>query len=71
VLFPLVWDAVLDSLYRIQTQKVSFLEPNLKSDRTKKQKGEMDLGVRDVILIIRQFDEAKRACQRVKTVARV
>jgi hypothetical protein len=32
VLSPLVWDAVLDSLYRIQTRKFSFLETNLTSD---------------------------------------
>jgi len=26
VLSPLIWDAVLDSLYQIQAQKLSFLE---------------------------------------------
>jgi hypothetical protein len=32
VLSPLVWDAVLDGLYRTQAQKFSVLEPNLTSD---------------------------------------
>jgi len=52
VFSPLIWEAVLDSLYRIQAQTFSFLEPKLTSDIAQKQKGEVDRDVRKVILPI-------------------